>query len=631
MCLVNIASFAQGVGAIKGKYCDYIFCGNKLPKNFKYTVQSSKGEVVDIEFPESAEKFIARVRSFNSANPFMIEKSDSVLTNYWQWATGFTLTDSLPLEAKSLDILYGLGVLQFFSHIEQDQSITYQLLSNSNRQNLTLVSGRFNTSKTLQFQQFETSDKYIIADWKGPVNVPLYQVKAMKQYANQDELSETEMPIYVSYRKDSCYIRLMDTSVIKGLKYNYALKLINVYGDELDVNPPVSVLFRPKNSIPIILHFKATDISDKYAVKLVWKLASTDLVQSCDIYRSELFDSAYQLVGTANSTDTMFVDYNVKAAKANWYQLVINTPFERGVNSAKVSGILKKDANAKELSVINAYNINGKITVRWLNETTEARGYYVYRRQKGIGEWQLISPLLFHTDTSNFFEYADTTEQLSMGNEYEYTVRILSKGYALGSFNKVATVYGNFIESLPTLTELNGMFDQNKILLTWRFADNHQVAEFEILRRIVGEKDFTSLAYISSTLNSYLDTNITIGKTYQYQLLPIDINGRSNAKYDIEVEAKAPTVFAPEIFKVDVLDNGVKLYWESTKQANVNAINVYRIEGNKGATLVAKLGESDESYIDKTIKKGVEYYYYTTVVAYGIESEASTPNRVKID
>lgn len=119
---------------------------------------------------------------------------------------------------------------------------------------------------------------------------------------------------------------------------------------------------------------------------------------------------------------------------------------------------------------------------------------------------------------------------------------------------------------------------------------------------------------------SYYDTNITVGKTYYYYLLPIGNDG-SKGKPCYGDEKQKVELFRPA-FKVKSMNKNIVLklpaydftedmrYIEFADKVYGTALEIYRSSKMKGSLKkIATVPFGTQTYTDKTAKKGTPYVY----------------------
>lgn len=636
-CILLIKAEAQIINAKAGKYGNFIFSGREIPKNGKEKKVYRNDEfIAKLTFPNSADEFIGKVQKFYAQNPYYPQIDDSTLINYWQWATGFSFIDSLPIAAKKPDIMAGLGILYFDELGEETKNKTcsYNFEINGSKSETVRITQPAVAPKIVIKQAgYVTDESNIISNWYFTGDLNVLVVNTYKQHVGQDQLLNKDLPIFVWKIKDTTSIRIMDTSVIKGLTYRYFVSVLDIYGFESSSLDTLKLVYIPRNSLPVIYSAKTYSDDMNKAINLTWKLQNKYAVQTIDIYRSLYFDSAYSKISTVGADDSTYSDYSIEPVTAYWYKIVINGVFERGLSTSRITGILKKGAVPISVNQLRANSVSNGIKITWINSTTDARGFYVYRGGGYKGTLELISDLILVKDKKEVYEFLDSSDIINNGYPYSYAVKVVSTGYVNSDFSDTVSAFYSSSKSLPTITDFAGQADGHQIFLSWKNRSDEfiQLAAYNLYRKENAKGEFVLLSQISSAYSEYLDTNVRIGIEYAYKLAPVSISGEEGSYATIEEKIEAPAIFAPEITKISSEGNAAKIYLEQNEQAGVNEIELYRIEQGTAAKLLAKIPANSTEYTDKTVVKNKVYFYYTVVKAYGIESGNSVPVKFELE
>lgn len=625
---------AQTTAGVAGKYGNFIYTGRDLPKgeNTKKILRENNA-IARLEFPESAEEFVNKVHRFYAENPYYLQTSDSLLINYWQWACGFSFVDSLPIAARQPDILYGLGIVYFDPLSDENKSKTtrYTLVKNNgNRNEISITQPANKPLPRLKSKGYTDNDNNILLSWSYPNGNDLLMVNTYKQHVGQDQMHLFGGISFLMNLRDTIEIRVMDTSVIKGLTYRYAIEATDKYGYEFLLADTVQLIHIPKNSLPVLLKAKTQSDDVKKGIKLSWQLQNKYAVQTLDIYRSLYFDSAYSYLSTVSADDTSFEDFAVKPVTAYWYKIVINGVFERGINTARITGILKKDATPLAVNQFRAVAEENGIRLSWVNSTTEARGFYVYRSNGYKGELRQISGLIGVEKENDVFGYLDSGKNLEPGTPYSYAIKVLSKGYVLSDFSARSSASYGGRESLPPLTDLKATPDGKRILLFWRSLRDiyPTLGSYKIYRSPLAEDKYQLLFEQGSDENRYIDSSAETGVSYRYKVVPVSISGVEGAYATIEAEIEAPNIISPEITSIYYAANNVHLEVAQNLQEGINEVEIWKIESGKNAVKAGTIKKGENTFTDSAVSKGKTYYYYTIAKAYGKEAQNSIPAKV---
>lgn len=211
--------------------------------------------------------------------------------------------------------------------------------------------------------------------------------------------------------------------------------------------------------------------------------------------------SSWVRVGT--TTKTSFVDMNVKAGASYTYTVKAYKGSYMSDYVATTTPLIYVPAPAVNTPI----NTSNGIKITW-QEVPMAETYYVGRRDVG-GTWKTIKTINksdVKKDSYGQIYYVDTTAV--EGKTYNYSVRAYAKGTSSGySENRFGTFF-------PPVDVLSAQNVDGGIKITWEKSP--KASRYAILRTTQGEQDVKF--YNVSNATSYVDDNVTSGKTYKYEV-----------------------------------------------------------------------------------------------------------------
>jgi rhamnogalacturonan endolyase len=154
------------------------------------------------------------------------------------------------------------------------------------------------------------------------------------------------------------------------------------------------------------------------------------------------------------------------------------------------------------------------ILVQWdANVDSDLAGYVLYR---GKSRDNFTDSM----DVGNTTSYLDTN--VVNDTTYYYAV-------AAYDFDGNKSGYSEIIEVTPSIrpatpTGVSYRFDSNSIMLIWDTQDFENISTVNIYRSETEDMVFELIATLNKSLNTYLDENLTTGKTYYYKLSVTDTN-----------------------------------------------------------------------------------------------------------
>lgn len=264
----------------------------------------------------------------------------------------------------------------------------------------------------------------------------------------------------------------------------------------------------------------------------------------------------------------------------------------RSVNADKVTSVYTSLTTscryiAKPADVV-AVNGVGGIDISW-SASAGADSYHIMRREEGTEEWvEIAEPVNIKTS------YKDTTAE--NGKTYEYDVNA-----ALGDFMTDTVDEGQVVTYLPSPTVTSIANVNEGIELDWEGVPN--ASYYIIYRKAIGV-DTALSEYTETTTDYFLDSDVETGKAYTYSIKAVNDYGESaftKTGYTItRVPATTVTSVVPEADYITV--NFVQI-------DGVDGYNIYRKTDDSSWVKAGSVGKTADSFQDKTVPGGDEYYY----------------------
>ena len=230
------------------------------------------------------------------------------------------------------------------------------------------------------------------------------------------------------------------------------------------------------------------------------------------------------------------------------------------------------------------------VLVTW-SAVENADGYIIYRKAlEGGGKDKLAK---IKADEGQSF----CDSEAKSGTEYEYTVKAYD-GMRKSRKTEAATIA---YLSKPCIKYATPGLDCVEVV--WNIS--HGADGYVVYKK--AEDKIVKLADIQcDTICAFNDKDVCEGESYEYTVVAHKGDYRSAHEY----KESGVYVKAPHLIKAENINNGIEVSWKKTGSADQYII--YRkADGDAKWT---KLGPSDSStYIDETVKSGVNYFY--TVMA----------------
>jgi Leucine-rich repeat (LRR) protein len=328
-------------------------------------------------------------------------------------------------------------------------------------------------------------------------------------------------------------------------------------------------------------------------VKVSWN--KVDGASGYYVYRHKAGKS-WEKIGNVTGENTLtYVDTTVGSGISYAYTV---RAYKKAANGNITAGEYDKTGKGikalKQPTLYTPVNLSKGVQVKWTG-SSGANGYYVYRKVSG-GKWTKIATVSGAKNLS----YSDTTAE--KGKTYVYTVRAYYGAYlsSFSSAGKSISVIGQ-----PGLSTFKNVASGIQVNWTQSVGANG----YYVYRKVSGGK-WTRVGTIqgANTL-SFVDKTAVAGTTYAYTVRAY--KGAYVSAYNTSGKGvkclKAPTV------KLSAEKNKITVKW--TKSAGAQGYYIYRKTVTGKWTVVATIKNGNTlSYVDKTAKSGVKYYY--TIKAY---------------
>jgi hypothetical protein len=235
---------------------------------------------------------------------------------------------------------------------------------------------------------------------------------------------------------------------------------------------------------------------------------------------------------------------------------------------------------------------DGAISLSWSSATADLGGYRIERALVGEEAWQLIG-------TTRSQQYIDAT--VVNLQPYRYQILAIGEGTAVNGCWR-----GNeSAQPVPQpASDLGLSGSDGAVSLSWQSGSHAETTE--ILRRSRGEGAFTSLASVRG--NSYLDTAVSNGTYYEYQLVSHNRLTHSAATPPQGITPLSAPAHLSHIIK----EGGVVLFWSPV----IGADHFIVERADSGLANWQTLGQvQDLRFADSALVNGHTYDYRVSAVS----------------
>lgn len=370
--------------------------------------------------------------------------------------------------------------------------------------------------------------------------------------------------------KDTTNLTYTDTGVASGNSYTYRLVGLDATGQPNSGTVNRTVTYY----VPVQLN----DIeSEKDGIRVYWN-GGTQAARIA-VYRME--SEGWKRIATTAGTSYLDTDVTY----ANEYRYTI-----RGLDSS--GAFLDDYYDAKGLSLrhlaipsVSAETAVGGIRLSW-DKIEGAEGYRIFYKNSS-GGWSRMAT----TTESSFLD-----DDVRSGNSYTYTVRcITSNGAYYTSFFDTAGATARYVAA-PELISAEGTADG--IRISWKACSG--ASKY----RIFFKNSAGSWSRLgTTTATSFLDTEVSSGKTYVYTVRCMDAN--ENYISDFYAEGISGKYLSAPAVSVSNGAEGVDIRWDAVDGAENYRVYYY---GSRGWT---KLTDTTETSFTDTDVSSDHTYTYT--------------------
>jgi fibronectin type 3 domain-containing protein len=450
--------------------------------------------------------------------------------------------------------------------------------------------------------QATAGDTSVRLTWSAPLDDGGSSVTSYNIYRSNDEVRPSGT---LTSATGTSYD---DTALTNGVVYHYWVSAVNAVG-EGTMSAMVSSTPQTTPGAPQGL----TAELGTGRVYLNWTAPSDfggGTITGYKVYRGT--DSAnLALLTTQAGTGTSYVDTTVQGGRTYWYQVSALNPAE-GANSAAASVSVPLVPPSAPRNV-NAVAGNSYVRISWSAPATGtgAPTYHLFR--DGAVRWS-------GTATS----YNDTA--VINGVSYNYTIAA-SNGGGWGPNSTKVTATPTPVPTPPGQPRsLTVVITDGKVGLSWappEQSGSSPIIEYRVFR---GVTNGAMGQIVSVTGTDYLDSNVTEGMTYLYQVSAVNAVGQGNRSSTVTITMSTPSVPSAPL-DLTVRKNGgiVILTWTAPSDDGGSPITGYKVlRGLTPYSLKPVATVNTTSFQDSDLPTGKTYFYAVVAVNLVGEGEKST-------
>lgn len=450
-----------------------------------------------------------------------------------------------------------------------------------------------------------------------------------KVYRKQTYLGEWEQ-IYPNYnfesgKGDTFIMKFLDQRTSENSIYFYRIQTMDAYGNEGLESDTVSVLTFGAKDLPLPEQFRTSYDHIAKNVMLEWKIVNPYLISGIEIYRSQHYDTGYQVIGRTGPWDTFFYDNSAEPMTPYYYYFKVYDPAGRAsVISAKTHSLMEDKTTPFPPMIERISEEKNGVKLRIFTPEDHLNGVSIYR-SNGSDTIDIVQISELIPLVNNYAEFVDTSAK-NNAYGYSYFVKAVNTSHIYSEYSRASfiTLQSKKPARYITTQMLSANEQNGNVMLTWENLRNQDEAiiGFNVYRKTGSTGDFKKLNSepLSAIDNLYLDSTQYNTNDLFYRVIPVYSNGKeglhgNTVEINVGLELSAPLNAAVSRDK-----EGYKITWQSVT-TNVAGINIYKSEDEGAFTKVATLGSTETFYIDKAVKSGsFTRYYLSSTDSSGNES-----------
>lgn len=560
----------------------------------------------------------------------------------WQYIVAHPRADSLGRILGDERIRLGLGVYVLDARVKAGETWEYQVSNLDARGTASgaVVSAPVAYPATIQFApvrvlRVEPTESTVVV-WFHVTTTgghPARSLEIWRRRGRSDAFRKIDSLNSMVRVRDSLLARYESHQLASSEMYEFYAVPRDVFFNTGAPSDTVTVYTVSATRFSLPDSLRVTSV-DSVGLVLSWRFADPRLARAIRVYRSPAQDTGWRQVAELPASARRFVDPQAPEMRMTYYRLAVTGPRnEESPPTASTFGFFRsRMPPAPPYGLLAEAGPGGRgVRLTWQrNGDPGLRGYVVFRTPRAVDSITPETPLeqlgpLIEGDTT----YLDTLSAVSPGREYGYVVQAVSRSELRSAYSAPVFFSPPEAGGLGPPTGLRGVVDGGRVELVWDDMTSVDLgaAGYVVERRTLGGPDSTftrvTTAALGRTQNTFLDSTVTAGRTYEYVVRSVDrARGESARSLPARVGVPIARPPAPGGLRAAPTADGIALSWGQIEGLSAT-VRVYRYARGTRPTRLAEVPATETGYVDRTAQAGLRYYYYATLVVLGVESPAS--------
>jgi fibronectin type 3 domain-containing protein len=413
-----------------------------------------------------------------------------------------------------------------------------------------------------------------------------------------------------------------DVSAKNDEGYSYYVTAADFIGRESA--PSETITASPRDLTPPESPRGTQLIPEEGKILITWEMNLELDLSHYDVYKSMAMHGEYKGINTAPITGDQprFVDAAVYSGPDYYYKL---KAIDKAGNESDFSTVVlgrPSDKTPPALPEGLTAKVSGRfVRLKWsAPQDRDLKGFHVYRH--GVNEeFMRMTDLPQSRDTLVFNDEGYQGKGLVPGRSYTYGVASVDNASNESKKAEVRATIPDDEAPMPPLDSYVRHFGERFVEVSWQPSMSLDVQKYRVYRS-EGDKKAVLIIETRGVASSAVDTTVTSGRRYLYQVAALDSSGNESKMTErteiVPTDLVAPP--APENVKATATIRGVEISWNPVKVNDLLGYNVYRSAlPNAPPTKLNDSPITKTQFSDPAGKAG-QYYRITSLDTSGHEN-----------
>ncbi len=418
-------------------------------------------------------------------------------------------------------------------------------------------------------------------------------------------------------------------SVKNYIPYQYRIKGITAFGENSE--PCAAMAGMGKDKTPAVPASNVRADGDRNKITVTWSLPNPSKdVKGFFVARGTSLNGPFKTLHTdiRGKDERFFVD--TKPSPQEPYYIVYTLDTARNISNtfSVMASVYDSVAPKQPLALNGKIDSAGVVTINWkYGSDNDLHGYHVYRANGKNNVYHQLTGYPLNDST-----FTDTISMRSLTEEVYYKITAVDYNNNPSPYSEIAELKRPDIiaPSAPLILSYNVV--ANKVTLNWELSSSSDVVKHELRRKAADGKMTVLTSFTTNSLNTFIDSTVTEGADYSYELTAIDDAGLQTPSTPLNItiaETTAKAGVEKLDAKLDEKDKEVTLRWEYGPKGNFSFI-VLKTTPDGITKPVRTIDSNTNTFIDSNIASGKYQYAIKILYSNGSESGISKPVSIEV-